>query len=153
LYIREATLADSERISRLIYSLARKYITHEFTSDGAKNLLSSMKSEEIKKQITSGMKYHLAEIDGQLVGVVGVRDNRHLYHLFVDEEHQKQGIAKELWCVALELCLLKGNPGTFTVNSSKYALPVYKKLGFVVKSVPQENNGVIYIPMELTINS
>jgi GNAT superfamily N-acetyltransferase len=73
--------------------------------------------------------------------------------MFVDEEYQNQGIARKLWQVALEYCLSKGNPGIFTVNSSKYALPVYKKLGFIPQSESQERNDVIYVPMKLTIIS
>jgi GNAT superfamily N-acetyltransferase len=149
---KEATLADSERISQLVDGLAKKYIAHEFSPAGVECLLSSMRPGEIKKYIESGFMYHIAEFNGQLVGVVGVRDNSHLYHLFVDERYQRQGIAKALWRVAIESCLLKGNPGVFTVNSSRYALPIYERLGFIVHSGPQQSNGVIYIPMKLTIS-
>jgi GNAT superfamily N-acetyltransferase len=150
--IKQAILADSERISKLVYGLAEKYIAHEFTAEGVENLLSSMEPGEIKQYIESGFMYHIAESDGQLVGVVGVRDNSHLYHLFVDERYQRQGIAKALWRVAVESCLLKGNPGVFTVNSSRYALPIYERLGFIVQSGPQQSSGVTYIPMKLTIS-
>jgi GNAT superfamily N-acetyltransferase len=151
--IREATVADSEQISKLVYGLAEKFIAPEFTPGGAKALLSSMKSGEIEKYIESGFTYHLAEIDGQLVGVVGIKDNSHLFHLFVDERLQKRGVARELWRVVVESSLSKGNPGVFTVNSSKYALPFYEKLGFIVEAGFQEKNGVIYVPMKLTISS
>ena len=151
--IREAILDDSENISNLVYGLSAKYIAHEFTLDGAETLLNSMKSDAIEKYIQSGYRYHVAEIDGRVVGVVGVRDNSHLYHLFVAEAYQHQGIARKLWQVALEACLCKGNPGKFTVNSSKYALPVYQKLGFVTQSEPEEKNGVVSIPMKLAISS
>ena len=98
--IREATLGDSERINNLVYDLAEKYIADVLTPDGAETLLSSMKPKEIKKYIQSGFTYHIAEIDGRLVGVAGFRDN----------SHYKQGIAGELWRVALELCLSKRKP-------------------------------------------
>ncbi len=151
--IRPATLADSEPISKLISGLSEKYIAHEFTQTGARELLNSMKPGAIEKYIRSGYEYHVAEIGGRPVGVVGVRDNSHLYHLFVDEKFQKRGIAGQLWRVARESCLSKGNPGVFTVNSSKYALPVYEKLGFIVQSEPVERSGVVYIPMKLRIKS
>lgn len=151
--IRKSTIDDSEGISNLVYGLSEKYIAHEFTLEGSKALLSSMKPNEIKKYIQSGFRYHVAVISGQIVGVVGVRDNSHLYHLFVAEEYQRQGIATKLWQFALEACLSNGNTGIFTVNSSKYALPVYKKLGFVTQSEPEERNGVVSIPMKLVKNS
>ena len=97
----------------------------------------------------AGYRYHVAEVDGQLVGVVGVRNNAHLFHLFVAELYQRQGIASNLWNVAMQACLDAGNPGKFTVNSSRYALGVYEKLGFVACSSPQEVNGIIFYPMNL----
>ena len=60
------------------------------------------------------LPYHVAEDAGRLVGVVAVRDNKHLYHLFVAEPHQGQGLARELWSVAKAACVAAGNSGEFT---------------------------------------
>jgi len=106
----------------------------------------------VEKSIQAGFRYHLAEVGSQLVGVVGVKDNSHLYHLFVAESHQRQGVATGLWQLAMQACFDEGNSGEFTVNSSKYAQEAYKTLGFVAQSGPQDKNGVIFIPMKLTIN-
>lgn len=150
--IREAKQEDSESISKLICQLSAKYIAHELTSEGRETLMNSMVPAAIKKCIQSGFRYHVAEVENQIVGVVGVKDNSHLYHLFVAENYQRQGIALRLWKIACQACLDEGNPGEFTVNSSKYAEDIYKCLGFVVQSGLQDKNGVIYIPMKLTIN-
>lgn len=150
--IRTATPADSELISKLVSQLSEKYITNEFSSKGRESLLKSMTPAAIKTYIQSGYRYHVAMLENKLVGVVGVKENRHLYHLFVDENHQRQGIASELWRVASQVCLDEGNPGVFTVSSSTYAKAVYEHLGFVAKSGPQNKNDVIVIPMRLTIN-
>jgi GNAT superfamily N-acetyltransferase len=152
MHIREAILDDTESISRLVYELSEKYIAPEFTSAGATSLLNSMKPDAIRKYLQAGFWYHVVEIKGQVVGVVGVRDNRHLYHLFIADEYQNQGIARKLWQVAFEACLSRGNPGIFTVNSSKYAVPMYEKLGFVPQSEPVESNGIVSIPMKWVVN-
>jgi GNAT superfamily N-acetyltransferase len=151
--IREATVDDAEDISVIVYALSEKHIAREFSAEGRETLLKSMTPAEIKKYIESGYRYHVAEIDGQIVGVVGVRENRHLYHLFVVEAHHRKGIARQLWKVAMEVCRLAGNRGEFTVNSSRYAKPLYERLGFVTQSGPEEKNGVVSIPMKLTVNS
>jgi hypothetical protein len=36
-------------------------------------------------------QYHVAERAGALVGVVGIRNPSHLYHLLVDDRYQRQG--------------------------------------------------------------
>ena len=129
--------------------LVLKYITNEFTLNASHTLLDSMTATAIEKYMQSGFRYHVAEMDGQLAGVVGVRNNAHLFHLFVAELYQRQGIASRLWNVAMQACLEEGNPGEFTVNSSRYALSVYEKLGFITHSGPQEKNGIIFFPMKL----
>ena len=150
--IRAATSRDAESISKLVHQLSAKYIAHEFTAEGREALLNSMTPAAIEKYMQSGFRYHVAEVGSQLVGVVGVRDNSHLYHLFVAESYQRQGVATGLWQLAMQACLDEGNPGEFTVNSSNYAQKVYETLGFVAQSGPQDKNGVIFIPMKLTIN-
>ena len=149
--IRVATSDDAESISDLISELSRKHIAHEFTAEGETALMASMSPAAIDKYIDTGYQYHIAEMDGRIVGVVAVRDNSHIYHLFVAEDYQRQGIASKLWQEAKDLCFSNGNPGQFSVSSSKYAVPVYRKLGFRVESEPQERDGVIFVPMKLKV--
>ena len=151
--IRPANVGEATAISDLIRPLAREYIAHEFSDEGARNLLSSMTPEAIDGYLRSGYRYHVAEDAGCLVGVVGVRDNKHLYHLFVIEGYQGQGLARELWCVAKEACMGAGNPGEFTVNSSRFALGVYRKFGFAESGLPENSEGVVYFPMKYPVST
>jgi len=105
----------------------------------------------ISRYMQTGYKYHVAEIGDLLAGVVAIRDNTHLYHLFVAEQFQHKGIAKELWRTAMKRSLREGNTGEFTVNSSANARGVYQRLGFVAVSGPQEKNGVVFYPMKLQV--
>jgi N-acetylglutamate synthase-like GNAT family acetyltransferase len=77
--IRLANTDDAPAISGLIRPLAREHIAHEFSDEGTQNLLSSMTPEAIEEYLQSGYRYHVVEDDGRLVGVVGVRDNKHLF--------------------------------------------------------------------------
>jgi GNAT superfamily N-acetyltransferase len=147
--IRLATAEDATAISELICSLSAKYITNHFSADGACNLLASLQPSAIQGYLESGYRYHLAETDGVLVGVVGTRNNKHLHHLFVAELYQRQGLATALWRVARQMCIMAGNPGEFTVNSSRFALPFYKKLGFVEVGPEENREGVVFTPMKL----
>ena len=129
--IRLATVDDAPRISSLIRDLAKEFIAHEFSEEGANVLLGSMDEPSIRGYIESGYRYHIAEEGSGLAGVVAVRDNSHLYHLFVSEHFQGQGLARRLWEVAKTASLSAGNPGLFTVNSSRYAVGMYENFGFV----------------------
>jgi len=153
LRIRAAKPEDSESISKLICGLVEKFIAGDFSPQGREFLLSTMTVDAISQNMQSGYSYHVSEVNGVLTGIVAVRDNTHLYHLFVAEQFHHKGIAKKLWQLAMKECLRNGNTGEFTVNSSAYALGVYKKLGFVTQSGPQEKNGVVFYPMKLVVES
>ena len=84
-----------------------------------------------------------------MAGVIAIRGNRHLYHLFVSERFQGKGVARRLWDVAKAASLDAGNPGVFTVNSSRYAVGLYETFGFAGQSEAIDRSGVICIPMKL----
>ena len=153
LRIRAAVPEDSESICKLICGLVEKFIAKEFSSQGIDFLLSTITADAISENMRSGYRYHVAEVNGLLTGVVAVRDNTHLFHLFVAEQFHRKGIARKLWQLAMTECLREGNTGEFTVNSSAYALGVYRKLGFVSQSGPKDKNGVIFYPMKLIVDS
>ena len=95
-------------------------------------LLSSMSADSIRSFINSGFRYFVAEIGGTMAGVVATRDDQHLYHLFVDNQFQRQGLAGKLWRVAHAACVAaRGN-----CASSRSTLPAtrwrcYERFGFV----------------------
>jgi N-acetylglutamate synthase-like GNAT family acetyltransferase len=147
--IREAMLEDTTAISDLIRPLAEKYIAHEFSPKGARNLLSSIEPEAIRGYFKSGYKYHIAEENGVLVGVVAVRDNMHLYHLFVPDTFRGQGFARKLWQVAHDACRDADNVGEYRVNSSSFAVGMYRRFGFVETGPPETRNGVRAVLVKL----
>lgn len=81
-----------------------------------------------------------------IVGIIATRSNgSHIALFFVDEQYQKQGIGRQLF----ELVLRDDSGGTITVHSSPFAVPVYRRLGFVDTDTEQETNGIRYTPMKL----
>lgn len=151
--IRLAKKADSDDMSSLAIALTEKYLSPDFPRSAGMNLVSSMSTESIATNIENGFEYHIAVIDDEIVGLIGIKSNAHLYHLFVSELHQGKGIAKLLWEAAKSKCYEKGNREKVTVNSSLYAKGFYEKLGFVPVSGVQERNGIPAIAMEYKFSS
>ncbi len=83
-----------------------------------------------------------------IVGVIEVRNNDHIYLLFVDAAYHRQGIGKTLLKAALARCV-KQDPKVdeITVNSSPFAVPIYQRLGFVAMGGEQVQDGIRFIPM------
>lgn len=150
LHIRPAKADDAPAISRLVQGLA-----HHFLLDPAQAatapFLQTVSPSAIAGYIASdAFDYCVGECQGQLVGVVAVRDGQHLFHLFVDTAFQRKGFAARLWAHAQQRAQARGNTGGFTVNSTPYALPVYQRLGFVATGPEVQTRGIAYVPMRLS---
>jgi GNAT superfamily N-acetyltransferase len=146
---RIAEVGDAERIAALIRELAAKFILCDFSAEEKSRFLSDHTSMAVVDRIRTCFRYRIAEFDGELVAVIGVRDWAHLSHLFVAEAFQGQGLGRALWEQAKAECLERGNPGTFTVKSAKIAVPVYERFGFVATGSVQDMGGVQFVPMKL----
>jgi GNAT superfamily N-acetyltransferase len=138
---------DAEAIAGLIASFQRE-LTDDPSGAGAEEYLASVSVQAEREYLASGRyRYLLAYSDSQLAGFIAIRDGSHLFHLFVERSHQRQGIARRLWeRVLRELCP-HGSNGAFTVNSSLAAVPVYQALGFVPAGSIQSMHGISFLPM------
>lgn len=150
--IREATVEDAPAIAALSHALTEKFVVHDFTPAARQALLASLDAERVAGYFEAGYRYHVAVENGRIVGVAGMRDNRHLYHLFVAESHQRRGVARRLWHISRAMCVAAGNRDAVTVNAARHAEPIYLKLGFVADGPRQERNGVSYVPMKFTLD-
>lgn len=150
LRIREATGDDAPAISALALSLARFFLADPEDPGAAESFFRTLAPEAIAASLAGGrFRYHLAEVDGALAGVVGMRDHSHLFHLFVAEPFHRRGIGRRLWEAARDAALAAGNPGRFTVNSSLSALEVYRGFGFQPAGEPLRKDGIAFVPMQL----
>lgn len=134
-------------------TLSEEYIVNEGSAAAASNFIRENDENGLRGFVDAGVVYHVAERDGTILGFIAVREKKHLFHMFVDKRHHRQGIARALWAVARQCAIEAGNPGVFTVNSSNYALPVYKAMGFVQTAPMQFKNGLYYNPMQLGGNN
>jgi GNAT superfamily N-acetyltransferase len=141
--------ADIEPVAKLLSELASEFIVGEFEPPAQERFLVENNAEAIRRFIASQFRYHVAEIDGRLVGFVGVRENKHLYHLFVSKPLQGRGIGRQLWEFAKKDCEASGHRGAFTVNSSNSAMPIYERWGFKRDGAAKTSNGITYNPMKL----
>ena len=145
---RAGSPADAEAIAGLIASFQSE-LTDDPSGAGAEEYLASVSVQAERKYLASERyRYLVAYSDSQLAGFIAIRDGCHLFHLFVERSHQRQGIARRLWERALcELCTSGGDAG-FTVNSSLSAVPVYEAFGFVPAGSIQIMHGISFLPMQ-----
>jgi ribosomal protein S18 acetylase RimI-like enzyme len=144
---------DIAQVARLLRALAQEFIVHESTPEGAATFLRENDEDAIRAYIAGGMVYHVAQAGSELAGFIAMRERSHLFHLFVDQRWQRQGVARKLWAAAQASSLQGGPLAAFTVNASNHALPVYEALGFVRTAPMQCLKGLYFNPMALPLSA
>ena len=148
--VERAEVSDAPRISALIRELSKPFLASP-TGEGAEPFFAAIGESAIQGYVSaSNFEYFVAEAQGQLAGVVALRDGSHLFHLFVAEPFQGQGVGSRLWQMVKARAIQSGNPAKFTVNSSLNALPVYEKFGFIAVGPVVQTHGVAFQPMQLS---
>lgn len=95
--------------------------------------------------------YLVAILENGIAGVIGIRDRRHLYHLFVAESWQGRGIGGALWNRLRTILLAESEEVTMTVNSSLKAAPIHEHFGFLAAGPRVDKGGICYLPMQAVI--
>lgn len=149
--IREVDSTDLAEAIALVNRVFSEFVAPEYGQQGRETFENylKVKDQELARDMESGHKKMWACYrDGQIVGVISIREPAHISLLFVHKQHQHQGIAKQLFQVALEDTLQR-RPDTdkITVNSSPYAVDAYAHLGFIQTGDQQEADGIIFTPM------
>ena len=106
--IRSGSRSDAKAIAQLIASFQSE-LTDDPSGAGAETYLASVSAQAERGYLTSPRyRYLLAYAGPQLAGFIAIRDGSHLFHLFVERAHQRQGLARALWERACTSWALKG---------------------------------------------
>lgn len=95
------------------------------------------------KERTRRLDFYGAFDAEKLVGVLCMRPPQHIGGFFVDAAYHRRGIGRRLF----EAMRRDYETQVFTVNSSPYAVEVYRRLGFTPTDTEQLTDGLRYTPM------
>lgn len=144
--IRPAVPEDADEISKLVRAFETLLVED---AAAAAPFWESMSARAHRENIGSArFAYHVAEAGGEIAGFIAMRDQTHLFNLFVSPSHQGRGVARRLWEHAARSVPphAKGRP--FTVNASLHAVPVYEALGFQKAGDVMRLHGLAFLPMK-----
>ena len=145
--IRVAHENDASAVSFIAMSLSHFYLKSnktELPSWFSETLTENAFSNRIK---SNDYQNYVYEARGKIVGYLAFRGNSHLYHLFVSNTYQGKGISRKLWDYAINECVSE----TYTIRSSLFAIPIYKKLGFKIVGEAGDKDGISFQFMELRL--
>lgn len=138
--IEKINFQNREKALELVLSVFMQYEAPEYSQQGIKTFKDFINS----KELIDGLEIYGAFKEKEIVGVIATRnDGNHIALFFVNGKFHGQGIGRKLF----ETIIKESTEEKITVNSSPYAVEVYKKLGFIPDSDEQLTDGLRYTPM------
>lgn len=138
LSIKRLDKEETENALNLVWEVFLEYEAPDYTQEGIDAFYKSIHDENY----LSMLSVYGAFSNEKLVGVIATRNNgKHIALFFVDGKYHRQGIGKQLFQTV--------RTDKMTVNSSPYAVAVYRKLGFEAVNTEQVITGLRFTPMEL----
>jgi GNAT superfamily N-acetyltransferase len=152
--IRKMRPQEIEAISTLINDVFDHFIAPQYTKQGIDEFKRFIEPDFIalRNQIDSFTL--VATVNEQIIGMIEIREYKHVSLLFIDAHHQKRGYSRFLLNAAIKQSR-KVNPAInqFTVNASPNAFRTYQHLGFIADSEEVERKGIRYTPMTLSLKT
>lgn len=140
--IRKILEKDREKALELVWNVFLQYESPDYSKEGIKAFYQSVIVNE--DYINNIVMYGAFE-ENKIKGVIATRNSgNHIALFFVDGRYHKQGIGKSLF----QKVLAESTDDEITVNSSPYAVEVYRHLGFCETDTEQTEDGIRYTPMK-----
>ena len=150
--IRKIDESDINKAYLLVSSIFNEYVAPLYSEEGKEEFNRFIDPRQLNEKIKTDSFILAAEIESEIIGVIGIRDWSHIFLLFVNGDYQRRGIASLLLNEALKLCK-SGNHNlkNITVNSSPNAVKAYERMGFIATSDEQLTKGIRFVPMCLDL--
>ena len=134
----------------LVNRMFAEFVAVDYAEQGRNTFEAYLqgKLEEVSAALQSGDKAMWACYqEDEILGVIATQGVSHISLMFVDKQHHRQGIARQLFDVVCDALGKKKDVRQITVNSSPYAVEAYEHLGFIKTGEQQEKDGIIFVPM------
>ena len=150
---RPMTAAETGPVSALIMESFDTYIGSEYSPEGVEEFQRYVQPEAIGERVGDDHAVLVAATADGLAGMIEMRQNNHVALLFVGTRFQRRGVARALLEHALAGAR-EAQPDVerFTVNSSRYGVPAYERLGFRQTGPERVVNGIVFIPMAFELS-
>jgi Acetyltransferases len=137
----------------LVWKVFLQFEAPEYCEEGINEFRGFIQADSIRQKLLNEELFLWAGYeDNRIVGVIAVRPPFHISLLFVNPQFHRRGIARSLFETVLEVCKKDGY-AEITVNSSPYAVGIYRRLGFTDTDAEQTVNGIRFVPMKYMIQS
>ena len=150
--VRSMRAGEEEPVCALVARVFHRFVAPDFPPEGIKEFLDYARPEAMAERRKAGERVLVAEDQDGLVGMLELRGLDHIAMLFV--EAQGRGVGRMLVEEALRICQEQASAvRKVTVHASRYAVPIYHKLGFAPQGPERTEHGITYVPMAFEFES
>ena len=150
--VRCAYHSDWDGAMNLAWNTFVRFDAPDYSPEGIENFRKFVNDEMLRNMFIAGHYQLFVAVDeGRYVGMLSLRERKHISLLFVDERYHRHGIASALLTYVSRYALTEEGVDKLTVNSSPYAIGFYHKKGFRDLQSETEADGIRYTPMELRL--
>ena len=142
--IREMNKNEIDVVRKLVLDTFIEFEAPDYSEEG----IQSFKDFIFDDEKFLNLKINVIEIDDKIVSMIAIRNRTHIALLFTNKDFHKKGLARKLFN-DFKSSLKDGDK--ITVNSSPYAVEVYKKLGFEIVEPEQTVDGIRFTKMMMEI--
>lgn len=139
---------DAEAVSAICIASFLHSVADTLPEQGKTTFSNIAASNAFLGRIKGDNLMLVAENDENIVGVIELKEGRHVAMLFIRPEHQKSGIGRKLLLSALKYAKVE----TVTVSASLSSVTAYEKYGFECSGEIGESAGLVYQPMEIKLS-
>lgn len=143
---RQGHPSETAAVSSLAREVFDQFVAPHYQTEGVAEFHRYASAEALSQRHKSGYITLVAEHSGEVVGMLHLREPRHVSMLFVRSSRQRGGIARGL--LAAAGALAGDTECEFTVNSSPNAVSAYERLGFRMTGPEQCVHGIRFMPMQ-----
>lgn len=148
--IRSAYRDEWEDAMALAWKTFLQFEADVYSAEGVQNFENFITDATLHRMFIMGAYQMFVALDrGRIVGMITLRDSKHISLLFVDARCHRQGIGRALVRCLTEYMAKEMGVHQVTVNASPYGVGFYHRVGFRDLRPEEEKDGIIYTPMEL----
>lgn len=150
--VRCAYHSDWEGAMKLAWDTFVRFDAPDYSQEGIENFHKFVTDDTLRKMFVAGnYQLFVAKEADRCVGMLSLRERKHISLLFVDADYHHNGIASALINYVAAYVANEEGLDRMTVNASPYAVGFYHQRGFYDLGVEGVADGIRFTPMELDL--
>ena len=147
--IRKMELTDLACVNALCIDSFMASVAPTVTEEGIETFKNIASEGEFIHRMDADNEMIVYEESGKVVGMIELKEGRHIAMLFVLPTFQKKGIGRTL--ISAIMPKVRGN--ILTVSASLSSISAYINYGFKYSGKVRESEGLKYQPMDMSLNN